>query len=117
MSSEQVTYTITKVGGSEDSTQILSGDMISLTEIVKQVDSIMYQDQPVESENGQPVRDTNDQQGGMSGGKKRKTNNKKTGGKKGKTQNKRKTAGGGSDYKKMKGGFWRTVKKTLNKGV
>ena len=70
MDSEMVTHKITKVG-SEYGAPILSGDDITLTEIV----------QPVESN--------------MSGGKKRKTNKKKTGGKKGKTQKKQRTTEGG----------------------
>jgi hypothetical protein len=76
MDSEQVTYKITKVNG-EDNTPIISGDDITLTE------------------KGQPV------QSYMSGGKKRKTNNKKTGGKKRKTQKKQRTIGGKSFIKKQ----------------
>ena len=76
-------FIITKVDG-EDRAPISSGDIITLTENV----SNMSQDQAYDQ----------NAQGGMSGGKKRKTNKKKTGGKKrktSKTEKKQRTIGGG----------------------
>ena len=99
MSSGQETFTITKVNG-EYGQPLKSGDDITLTENVQQVDSSnMPQDQ---------TNDLNPQDGG----KKRKTNKKKTGGKKrktSKTEKKQRTIGGslvrGSLVKKVRKGL------------